>query len=85
MKTHLLKTWPEYYWRVVNGQKKFELRKNDRDFQVGDQLILSEYNVETKQFTGNELSVSVDYILHGPNFGIEEGFCVMSISIPTNP
>jgi hypothetical protein len=84
MKTHLLKTWPEYYSRVESGQKKFELRKNDRDFQVGDTLILQEYDPISEFYTCNEIKVSVDYILHGPCFGIEEGFCVMSISPITN-
>lgn len=44
MKTeHELKCRPEYFSRVASGQKTFEIRRNDRDFQVGDILILKEY------------------------------------------
>lgn len=44
MKTHELKTWPQYFSPMVTGAKKFELRKNDRGFQIGDLLILREYS-----------------------------------------
>lgn len=79
MKTHYLKTWPEYYTAIVLGVKKFEVRKNDRDFAVGDTLVLQEYKPESREFTGREVSKTVGYILHGPAFGIEDGFCVMSL------
>ena len=41
-KTHELKILPEQFWSVVAGHKKAELRKNDRDFKVGDTIILWE-------------------------------------------
>ena len=43
---HELKIWPQYYCRVVDGTKTFEVRKNDRGFQPGDEVILKEYNPE---------------------------------------
>ena len=36
MKMHLLKINSIYYEQVMFGRKKAELRKNDRDFKVGD-------------------------------------------------
>lgn len=44
-KIHELKIWPPYYREVVNGVKTFEVRKYDRDFRVGDILILKEYTI----------------------------------------
>ncbi len=38
MSTHNLKTWMPFYQDVIDGRKTFELRKNDRDYQVGDIL-----------------------------------------------
>ncbi|NEZ54976.1 DUF3850 domain-containing protein [Adonisia turfae] len=42
--THNLKSWPHHFWPVVRGEKPFEIRKNDRDFKVGDYLALQEYD-----------------------------------------
>lgn len=36
MKLHELKIKHEYLIEVDRGNKTFELRKNDRDYQVGD-------------------------------------------------
>jgi hypothetical protein len=41
---HELKCHPKYMPRLADGSKTFEIRKNDRDFQVGDTLILKEYD-----------------------------------------
>lgn len=81
MKTHNLKTLPIYYERVEAGTKPFELRRNDRDFQTGDIL-----NLQRTDDFGNlpqdiirSIQVEVTYILHGPRFGVEQGYCVMGI------
>lgn len=36
MKVKTLKTKPKYFEMQLKGIKDFEVRKNDRDFQVGD-------------------------------------------------
>lgn len=43
MKTHTLKTWPQYFQAVKDEIKTFELRYNDRQFQVGNRLRLREF------------------------------------------
>jgi len=42
-KIHVLKEWPEYFAEVVQGRKHYEIRLNDRGFEVGDLLLLREY------------------------------------------
>ena len=82
MKVHELKTWPGYYDSVVNGNKRFELRKDDRDFEVGDILHLREYDPELKKYLDSSVLVKVDYILRNcPQIGLEKGYCIMSISL----
>lgn len=84
MKIHELKILPEYYDAVRCGDKRFEIRKNDRDFHTGDILRLKEWNGE--KYTGEELDVLVRYVLYGisecgePNlYGLADGYCIMSI------
>jgi len=63
MTTHELKIWPQYFKAVVSKKKRFEYRKNDRDFQVGDMLILKEYYPKKDTYSGKEIKVIVTYIL----------------------
>lgn len=34
--THKLKIYEDYFIAIIEGLKTFEVRENDRDFQVGD-------------------------------------------------
>ena len=75
---HELKILPEYYDAVRCGDKRFEIRKNDRDYHTGDILRLKEW--DGKQYTGEELDAVVRYIYHGiDEYGLAEGYCIMSI------
>ena len=83
---HNLKTWIPYFEDIINGLKTFELRKNDRDFSVGDILILEEYDKENDLRTGRTIEAKVIYILDGKraDFGIEKEYCLMGIDIFSN-
>lgn len=48
---HELKIWPQYYKRVAEGSKTFEIRTNDRGFQQGDTVLLREFNPEDRDST----------------------------------
>ena len=76
--THKLKTLPEYWFEICVGRKKFELRKNDRDFRVGDSVILQEWTLDGG-YTGDELYRQINYILRGPLYGLEEGYCIFGL------
>jgi len=76
---HTLKCCTGYFSPIVQDRKKFEVRLNDRDFKVGDELHLEEYEPETKTYTGRVVAVEVKFILQGGQFGIEKDYCVMSI------
>ncbi|MCF3107296.1 DUF3850 domain-containing protein [Niabella sp. CC-SYL272] len=82
---HELKTHPKYFSALLAGSKTFEVRKNDRDYKIGDELLLKEYDPDDDEivpepYTGRILHRRIDYILHGGQYGIEPGYCVMSIS-----
>ena len=63
MKVHILKTWPEFFHLVKDGKKTFEIRINDRDFQVDDTIILTEYLPNERQYTGDVVAVRVLHIM----------------------
>lgn len=80
---HQLKIIPKYFKEIVDGNKNFEIRRNDRGFKIGDTLILKEYDPIKKNFTGNYAKATVMYILKDKDFpiGIKEGYCIMGIHL----
>lgn len=72
-----LKILPEHFEDVQSGAKKSELRKNDRDYAVGDLLILREWT--GKEYTGRRLSVVITHILQNCGFGLLDGYAILSI------
>ena len=80
MKTHSLKTVQPFFSQVKNGTKTFELRRNDRDFQVNDEVYLKEYDLETNSFSGQELRAKITYVLKDWT-GLEDGYCIFSIEL----
>jgi len=83
MKTHELKCWPEFFSLIVDGTKTFDLRKNDRGYEVGDLLVLREYDPIRQRYTELHHTVSVDYILR-EFAGLMPGYCILSIK-PVQP
>lgn len=79
MKVHELKIWPRQLTEIVSGLKRYEIRKNDRDFAIGDRLLLREYVPETGRYTGKDYRVVVTWMTPGGHFGLPEDLCVMSI------
>jgi len=62
VKTHEVKSWTHYYDNIVVGLKKHDLRKNDRDYKVGDELLLKRYDHFKGEFTGETMLVKITYI-----------------------
>ncbi|WP_369711599.1 DUF3850 domain-containing protein [Leptotrichia sp. HSP-334] len=80
MKTHDLKIERKYFDDVITERKRFEVRKNDRDYQVNDILSLNEYDKDKQIYTGRHISAKVLYILDDNTF-LKEGYVVLSISV----
>lgn len=77
---HELKIKPEYFRVIEKGIKTFEVRFNDRNFQVYDILRLKEY--ANGVYTGREIIAEVTYILDNKDF-CKDGYVIMAIKVET--
>ena len=69
------KILPKYYEAVINGKKNFELRKDEDDIQVGDYIVLNEWEGE---YTGRQVQRQVKYVLRNvPEYGLQDGYCII--------
>jgi len=74
MTRHELKTWPQYFAAVRSGKKRFEIRRNDRDFAVGDILVLREFDPEGDTYTGQVEERQITFLLSEEDYGVIHGF-----------
>ena len=79
--THELKILPKWFKDVQENKKNFEIRKNDRNFEVGDYLILKEWDL--RKFTGRYVIRQIEYIYKGDGtYGLSEDYCVLGLQVP---
>lgn len=77
--THELKILPKWFDDVSSGKKNFELRKNDRSFQVGDELLLKEWY--RGEYTGRKIRRKIEYIYFGDGtYGLSDGYCILGFA-----
>ncbi|MFC0758474.1 DUF3850 domain-containing protein [Enterococcus faecalis] len=75
---HELKIDREYFIAVLEDLKKFEIRFNDRNFKVGDIVILNEIDKINRKLTGRQIKTKITYITNYEQksnyvvFGIEK-------------
>lgn len=74
---HDLKILPEWFNAVITGVKTFEVRKDDRNFQSRDELLLREWNGTA--YTGRTCKVDVLMVLRGEY--CRDGYCTMAIRV----
>jgi len=87
MKTIEKKTWPDLFEKIMSGDKKFDVRLADIDYQVGDILVLREWDPTKKEYTGRQIEKRISFTLKlnelekfFPKEQIEKhGFVVMSL------
>ena len=85
MKLHELKIKHEYLIDVALGNKTFELRYNDRDYQVGDLIRFIDISVG---YTNNDVEPSIyentlyriTYVLKDvEKYGLDKDYCILGI------
>tara|TARA_Y100000310_G_scaffold255960_1_gene263631 strand:+ start:8521 stop:8898 length:378 start_codon:yes stop_codon:yes gene_type:complete len=77
---HHLKTEAEFYQAIERGEKKFELRKNDRNFKRYDMVYLKESVGGV--LTGRSLPpIEIQYVIDSTvagKWGLCEGYCIFN-------
>ena len=89
VRTHTLKTDPDVFDAVASGEKTFEIRWNDRGYQVGDVLFLRKTRYTGAQmieglpleYIGDPIRATVTYVLQGPVYGLAHGWVIMGIAV----
>jgi len=74
LKTHELKIQAKYFNEVLNDKKNFEIRKNDRDFKIGDLVVLRE--VIGDLYTGRTITGTITYIT---DYEQKDGYVVLGL------
>lgn len=75
---HDIKCWPEFFKHLWSGKKTFEIRKDDREYQAGDTLLLREWT-ERSGYSGRWIKCDVPFVLGGLWPGLAPNHVCMSI------
>lgn len=73
---HELKTMPAYFEASAAGVKSFEVRKNDRPYNIGDYVAQNEWDGE--RYTGRCTLHRIIYILSDTEF-CKEGYVILQL------
>ncbi len=76
MATHDLKVMPAFFQPLYSKQKTFEIRRNDRDFKVGDVLNLREHSL-ARGYSGRSCIRRVTYLT---DYAQRSGFVVLAVT-----
>lgn len=86
---HKLKIEKRWFDRILEDEKKCELRKNDRDFQVGDLITFIVSRIEEGDdgnyyrippYQRDEKFVITHVLTSDMCEGLKNGYCVLSIT-----
>ena len=74
---HYLKCETEAYQSVERGEKKFEVRNNDRDFKKFDMVYLEE-TVEGVRTGRISPPLEIQYVWLGEKYGLGKNYCIFN-------
>lgn len=87
MTRHVVKSWAHFFDAIVRGQKLHDLRKDDRDYRVGDELELCRYDNINGHFTGERCLARITYITGRAvpcafsSAVLAEGYVILSLKV----
>ena len=92
---HRLRTWPEGFRAICDGRKTHEVRRDDRGFVAGDELVLEEWDPSRleelrrtererafdRAYTGRSAIALITYVTPAATWGLPDDRCVLSIRL----
>lgn len=85
MKIHQLKIQHKYLVDIALGLKRFELRKNDRDYSIGDLIQFKDlkdtaHPLDAQVYIDKEALYFITYVLKDvPQYGLDADYCILGI------
>ena len=87
---HELKTDKKVFRAVWDGFKRYEIRLDDREFKVGEEILLRETEYtgeEMKQgmalaYTDRHIRATIIHKLSG-EYGLKDGWCILGLELKT--
>jgi hypothetical protein len=82
---HKVKSWAHFFDAINAGLKTHELRHDDRNYQIGDEMVLQRYDNINGKYTGEECRVAITYITNRTqpcafSSGVlQRDYCILSI------
>lgn len=87
MTKHIVKSWAHFFDAIKAGKKLHDLRKMDREYKVGDTLVLQRYDNINGEYTGEEIEVEVTYITSNKtpcafsSSALDRDYCILSLRL----
>ena len=79
---HTKKIQEKYFFDILVNNKRFEIRKNDCNYKIGDRVKLVLYKGNEKVGEDNYIIVKITYILKDiPQYGLDKDYCIFGFRI----
>lgn len=78
---HQVKCEHRFFEDVIRGNKLFEVRKNDRNYQVGDYLAMNELTEDKTGYTRRSALFVIDYVLRYEDMPLALGYDYVVLGI----
>lgn len=83
-----VKSWPWFFEPMCKGIKKHDMRdKRDRDYKVGDRMLLREFDPRNGTYTGREAIALITYITDNvtpcamSSGALDNNYCILSVEV----
>jgi hypothetical protein len=86
MTVYNVKSWVPFFQAFKTGAKKHDMRDlKDRNYKVGDILVLEEYDPFKGQYTGDVMRMKITYITSREtpcafsSAALDSNYCILSL------